>query len=66
MEPYGPFRWVNTGLIQVKEEGLTGFSKGWQGCSEEQPCQPEENSVHPDSFTRIYILSKIGFLDALP
>ena len=22
------------GLIQVKEEGWTGFSKGWQGCSE--------------------------------
>ena len=26
--------WVYTGLIQVKEEGLTGFSEGWQGCSE--------------------------------
>ena len=47
------------GLIRVKEEG-------WTGLSEEQPCQPEENPVHPDSFTRIYILSKIGFLDALP
>ena len=22
------------GLIQVEEEGWTGFSKGWQGCSE--------------------------------
>ena len=22
------------GLIQVKEEGWTGFSEGWQGCSE--------------------------------
>ena len=51
-----------------------GFSQGWQGCSEgfpegnpkEQPCQPKENPVHPDSFTWIYILSKIGFLDALP
>ena len=57
------------------------FSEGWQpgraaprdfprakpeGNPEEQPCQPEENPVHPDSFTRIYILSKIGFLDALP
>ena len=35
---------VDIGLIQVKEEGWTGFSKGWQGCSEgnpsEQPCQP--------------------------
>ena len=25
------------GLIQVKEEGWTGFSKGWQGCSEGFP-----------------------------
>ena len=24
---------VNLGLIQVKEEGWTGFSVGWQGCS---------------------------------
>ena len=40
-----------------------GFSKGSQGCSEEnpeeQPCQPEENLVHPDSFTWIYILFRI-------
>ena len=37
-----------------------GFSKG---CSEEQPCQPEENPVLPDSFsfTQIYILFLIGF-----
>ena len=26
------------GLIQVKEEGWRGFSEGWQGCSEDQPC----------------------------
>ena len=48
------------GLIQVKEEGWTG----WKGCSEgnpeEQSCQPEENPVHPDSFTWIYILFNIG------
>ena len=31
--------------------------------SEEQPCQPEENPVHPDSFTWIYILFKIGHFD---
>ena len=24
-------------LIQVKEEGWTGFSEGWQGCSDEFP-----------------------------
>ena len=24
---------VNLGLIQVKEEGWTGFSVGWQGCA---------------------------------
>ena len=24
-----------------------------EGISEEQPCQPEENSVLPDSFTQI-------------
>ena len=43
----------NIGLINVKEEGWTGFS-------EEQHCQPEENPVHPDSFTWIYIIFKIG------
>ena len=52
------------GLIQIKEAGWTGFYEGWQGCSEEnpkeQPCQPEENPVFPDSFTWIYILFKIG------
>ena len=31
-----------------------------KGNPEEQPCQPEENPVHPDSFTWIYILFKIG------
>jgi hypothetical protein len=31
-----------------------------KGNPEEQPCQPEENPVHPDSFTGIYILFKIG------
>ena len=41
------------GLIQVKEERWTGFS-------EEQTCQPEENPVHPDSFTWIYVLFIIG------
>ena len=43
------------GLIQVKEDG-------WMGFSEEQPCQPEENLVHPDSFTWIYILFKMDIL----
>ena len=41
------------GLIQVKEEIWMGFSK-------EQPCQPEENPVHPNTFSKIYILFKIG------
>ena len=40
------------GLIQVKEERWTGFP-------EEQPCQPEENPLHPNSFTWIYILLEI-------
>ena len=47
-------------LIQVKEDGWMGFSEGWQGCSEEQPCLPEGNSVHPDSFSWIKIPFKIG------
>jgi hypothetical protein len=42
------------GLILVKEAGKTGFS-------EEQPCQPKENPVLPDSFTQIDILILIGF-----
>ena len=61
-------------LIQVKEEGWTGISEGWQGCSEgfpegkakgnfeEQLCQPEENPVLPNSFTRINILFQLDFL----
>ena len=32
-----------------------------KGNPEEPPCQPEENSVLPDSFTQIYILFLIGF-----
>ena len=31
-----------------------------EGNPEDQPCQPEENLIHPDYFTQIYILSKIG------
>ena len=31
-----------------------------EGNPEEQPCQTEENPVHPDSFAWIYILFKIG------
>ena len=58
------------GLILVKEEGRTGFSEGWQGCSEgngeEQPYQPEENPILPDSFTWIYITFLIGFRIGLP
>ena len=59
------------GLIQVKEEGWTGFSEGWQGYSAAFPegkaqgkswgaaLPAEENLVHPDSFTWIFILFKI-------
>ena len=32
-----------------------------EGNPEEQPCQPEENPVLPDSFTQIYILFLIVF-----
>ena len=32
-----------------------------EGNPEEQPYQPEENPVLPDSFTQIYILFLIGF-----
>ena len=27
------YTYISIGLTQVKEEGWTGFSKGWQGCS---------------------------------
>ena len=30
------------------------------GNPEEQPCQPDKIPVHPDSFTWIYVLFKIG------
>ena len=62
------FYWTalhSIGLIWVKEEGRTGVSKGWQGCSEEQPCQPEENPVLPDSFTQIFILFPTQFFKVL-
>ena len=32
-----------------------------EGNPEEQPCQPEENPVLPNSFTQIYTLLLIGF-----
>ena len=31
------FQWGGIGLIQVKEEGWTGLSEGWQGSSEGFP-----------------------------
>ena len=32
----------------------------------QKPCQPEENPIHPDSLTSIYILFKMGhFIDIL-
>ena len=55
------------GLVYVKEQGRPGFSrdcraalrdfpraKPW-GSSEEDPCQPKENPVLPDSFPQINI-----------
>ena len=41
---------------------LQGISRGrsQKGNPEEQPCQPEENPVNPNSFAWIYILFKIG------
>ena len=44
------------GLFQGLAGLLRGISRG-----REQPCQPEENPVLPDSFTQIYILFLIGF-----
>ena len=46
--------------------GLAGLLRGIprakpEGNPEEQPCQTEKNPVHPDSFTWIYILFKIGY-----
>ena len=32
-----PLHTLGTGLIQVKGEGWTGFSKSWKGCSEGFP-----------------------------
>ena len=32
-----------------------------EGNPKEQPCQPKENPILPDSFTQIYILFLIGF-----
>ena len=50
-----PGHLCHIGLIQVKEEGWAGFSKGWQGCSSgfplEQPCQPPENPPNLFEFT---------------
>ena len=52
--------WVNLS----KRGGMDGVFRGLAGLlgiPEEQPCQPEENPVLPDSFTQIYILFLIGF-----
>ena len=32
-----------------------------KGYLKEQPCQPEENLILPDSFTKIYNIIQIGF-----
>ena len=58
-------RGLQIGLIEVKEEGRTGFSKGWQGCSKGFPEGKALPVVLPDSFTPIYLLFPIGFLLAL-
>ena len=62
------------GVIRVKEGGRTGLPRAGRAVPrdfprakpeenpEEQLCQPEENSVLPDSFTRIYILCQLDFL----
>ena len=45
------------------------FVMGWQCCykgnAQEQLCQPEENSVLPDSFAQIYMIFEIGFFKLL-
>ena len=53
------------GLIEVKEEGRTGFSKDWQGCSEGFPEGKALPVVLPDSFT-FYLLFPIGFFIGPP
>ena len=48
-------------IFLVRQGCSEGFPEGkdqWK--YEEQPCQPKENLFHPDSFTWIYIQSKIG------
>ena len=69
---------IHIGLIQVKVEGWTVFSEDWQGCSEGFPkdkargksqgaaLPAQGKPVHPDSFTWIYILSKIGHFGDIP
>ena len=61
--------WVNPskrGGMDKVFRGLAGllqrnFSRTKpEGNPEEQPCQPKENPIHPNSFTCIYILFKIG------
>ena len=44
--------WVNSS----KRGGMDRVFQGLAGL----PCQPKENPVHPDSFTWLYILFKIG------
>ena len=61
--------WVNLSKRGWKDgvfRGLVGLLRGIsranpEGNPEEQPGQPEENPVLPDSFTQIYILFLIGF-----
>ena len=58
--------YVKNVLIQVQEEGWTGFvprdfpRAKPEGNPEEQPCQPKENLLYPNFFTWIYILFEIG------
>ena len=67
------FHRLREGVIKKKRRDGRGFPRDGraaprdfarakpEGNLEEQPCQPNENLVHLDSFTGIYILFKIGY-----
>ena len=54
--------WSKRGGKDKVFKGLAGLLRViYEGNSKEQPCQPEESPVLPDSFTQMYILFLIGF-----
>ena len=59
--------WQRLAKIGKDWQRLAKIAKDWVNQSKRgEPCQPEESPVHPNSFTWICILFKIGHFGDIP